>query len=273
MAPGSHISIDKELKYEDVVNTYFSALSEERSSQTRYYESKRVLGTLYRAIDERGFFLNLQKRLLKHGKGIDEPLIMELWRYVSQEVSLLQWHDNVDWALEIREMYEDNLRDTMHQYSVEPSHPLSELEVFIGYIVGRNGAQSKRQRELSKGLKEKFDRDVTFTIDNITGKQGGDRDDALARAVACLSVGIDRRETDTLQSFQWVAAAACLKEMLRRKGGVRLRRTESSPLLDNMPSLLESLNLQGKVGLGQHDSKDHEPGLRNLLEAQIRAGA
>ena len=273
MAPGPHIKVDKELRYEDVVNTYSSSLSEERSAKPRYYESKRVLGTLYRAIDERGFFLNLQKRLLQHEQGINEPLIVKVWRYVSQEVTLLQWHHYVDWAWDMREMYEDNLIDTMHQYSVEPSHPLSELEVFIGHIVGKNGAQSKRQREMSKGLKEKFDRDVTFTIENITGKQGGNRDEALARAVACVSVGINWEDKDALQSFQWVAAAACLKEMLRLKGGVRLRRSESPPQLDSMPSLLESLNLQDKVGPGQHDAKDHKAGLRSFLEAQIRAGA
>lgn len=256
MAPGPHVSIDKKLKYEDVVSTYSLGLSDDGSGVYRYYESKRVLGTLYRAIDEQGFFLNLQEKLLKQGRRIDEPLITKLWRYVSREVILLQWHQHIDWARNMKELYEDNLEDTMHQYSVEPSRPLSELEVFVGHIVGRNGAQSKRQREMSKGLKEKFDRDVTFTMDNITGKQSGDRDDALARAVACLAVGIDRREKDTLQSFQWVAAAACLKELLRFKGGVRLRRSESPSPLNSMPSLLESLNLQDKVGLGQHDAKD-----------------
>lgn len=272
MAPGPYIKIDKELRYEDVVSTYSSALSEEATMKYRYYESKRVLGTLYRAIDERGFFLNLKEKLLKQGRSIDEPLMTKLWRYVSQETSLLQWQQHVEWAWDIREMYEDNLLDTMYQFSVDPHQPLTELEAFIGHIVGKNGAQSKRQRENSTNLKEKFDRDVTFTIENITGKQGGDRDDALARAVACLSVGIDEREKNTLQSFQWVAAATCLKEILRLKGGVRLRRSESPPRLDSMPSLLESLNLQDKVGPGQHDVKDHKAGLRRLLEAQILAG-
>ena len=113
----------------------------------------------------------------------------------------------------------------MHQYATHPSHPLTEPEVFTGNIVGKTGAQSKRQREYSVSMKEKFERDVAFTIacilkDPTTGK---DSEEALERSIACLAVAMEEKEARSkkvgvLCSFRYVAAAVCLREVERFQG-------------------------------------------------------
>lgn len=55
----------------------------------------------------------------------------------------------------------------MTEFSEHPLRPLTELETFVGNILGRTGAQSKRQRELSTSLKEKFEFDSAFFVNRI----------------------------------------------------------------------------------------------------------
>ena len=116
----------------------------------------------------------------------------------------------------------------MHQYSTHPAHFISEVEVFSGNILGKNGgAQSKRQREFSKTMKEKHDRDMEYTVLCITRGDHEDRDgvekdgraEALERSIACLYVACNtvrvRKKVGKLVSFTWIAAAVCLKEVQR----------------------------------------------------------
>lgn len=115
--------------------------------------------------------------------------------------------------------YEDNLMDTMFSYSIHPNQPLSEVEVFCGTILGTNGAQSKRQKEFSATMKEKHDRDVSYTVACITHGDEGDRTEALERSLACLEVAlfsnttVRQRKIGALVSFGWIAASVCLKEV------------------------------------------------------------
>lgn len=114
----------------------------------------------------------------------------------------------------------------MFQYSTHPAHFVSEIEVFSGNILGKNGGQSKRQREFSKTMKEKHDRDMEYTVLCITRGDGdGDngRAEALERSIACLYVAclpdrVKRKKIGALVSFVWIAAAVCLKEVEKLQG-------------------------------------------------------
>lgn len=90
--------------------------------------------------------------------------------------------------------------------------------MFAGCILGKNGAQSRRQREYSADMKDKHNRDVEYTVRCI--KQGDEavgRDEALERSIACLFVSLTngrvRPKIGILVSFAWVAAAVCLQEV------------------------------------------------------------
>ena len=112
----------------------------------------------------------------------------------------------------------------MVQYSTHHVHSISELEVFVGNIIGKRGAQSKQQRENSIGMREKHEIDVKFTINCI--RKGENMDDeggeSLERSIACLKVAVDDLQTkgkkEMWRSFGYIAAATCLKEIDKLKG-------------------------------------------------------
>jgi hypothetical protein len=110
----------------------------------------------------------------------------------------------------------------MYQFSASP-YPLTEIEVFVGSVLGKNGGlPTKRLREASTHMKDKFERDVTFTVNSIlrgSGESPGlDRGEALARSIACLAIAVEDPgdvsvKIGKLQSFAYVAAAICLREI------------------------------------------------------------
>jgi hypothetical protein len=134
----------------------------------------------------------------------------------------------------------------MFEYGPRPQCPLSEVEVFVGNILGKTGAQTKRQRELSMSMKERFEAELSFTVKCITktanhfydGEDGEDgeansygvtekREQALPLSMACLWVGLNesaevwkygKKGKVQLRSFGYVAAAVCLKEAERLVG-------------------------------------------------------
>jgi hypothetical protein len=102
----------------------------------------------------------------------------------------------------------------MFEFAFHRCHHLTEKEVFLGTIIAKRGAGTKRQRDLAVVMKERFNREVREVNAWIhTG------DDALERAMACLFVGKDARKDAThrvnvdMVSFGWIVAATCLQEV------------------------------------------------------------
>ncbi|PBP20340.1 RNA-dependent RNA polymerase [Diplocarpon rosae] len=193
---------------------------DDESPAYRYYESHKILGKLYRAIDEHEVFSEIKKYRMLSTKT--PSVLNRIWVHVQKKCWNLQWARHVTWAREMREMYEYNLKNTMAIYSEHPSRPISELEAFIGNILGVTGNQSKKQRDLSVTMKEAYDRDAGFVIKCMLNNDDGERaEDALERSMACLSVCLDEgnafvtagRNSDQLVSFGYIAAAVCLREM------------------------------------------------------------
>ena len=106
----------------------------------------------------------------------------------------------------------------MEECSEHPRRPLSELEVFVGTILGATGKQSKRQKEMSITMKERFNKDVAFIINNILKEGSEPSQEALERSVACFHVSLDAemgRTCADVISFKYVAATLCMKEIER----------------------------------------------------------
>jgi hypothetical protein len=108
----------------------------------------------------------------------------------------------------------------MVDYSDHPHRPLTELEAFVGNILGRTGAQSKHQRELSVSLKEKFDEDAAYFVKCIVNDGAEHSEEALERSMACLKASLEDRSLgrEKLMSFKYLAAAVCLREVERLPG-------------------------------------------------------
>jgi hypothetical protein len=105
MAPGPNIKIEKK---EGLLIQQSNPVSqddddeEEDFTPYRYYESQKALGKLFRAVDEHDIFSELHKyRMSPSGNA---GLLDELWNHVCQRTKLIQWHQHVLEAQEIRDM-------------------------------------------------------------------------------------------------------------------------------------------------------------------------
>jgi hypothetical protein len=109
MAPGPRYRIEKEgiqsiQEVEDDEEDVVTALDPE-GTRMRYYESKRVLGKLYRAIDEQDFLEGLQKRSRTSpiAAGAETTLVDQIWQYALRQTHLVQWAHQIDHARDIKE--------------------------------------------------------------------------------------------------------------------------------------------------------------------------
>ena len=200
----------------------------------RYYESQKALGQLFRAIDERKFLDSMQRKheLTRDIAQITKSVLDRLLEYMkkwSSQYGVGYTHQE-NFARHIRAAYEENLVDLAYQYSPTAYSPLSEAEVYAGVILGRKeGVNGKPLRELTMGLRERYEMVVDYAITRITkGDRASDLADlydereieGLPRAIACLAVAVDEkgwvdRQMGELKSFGYIAAVTCLVELQR----------------------------------------------------------
>ncbi|KAF2758120.1 RdRP-domain-containing protein [Pseudovirgaria hyperparasitica] len=204
----------------------------------KYYESDKVLGRLYRAIDEGRFFAEMQSasRRALRDLSYSETLVSKVWNYVKREAAGYIYEQYIEEAQDIRYAYDLNMADTMAQYTTYPSHPLTEREVFSGTIIGKStGGQSKQTRELATAMKQQYERDVKYTREWIMRSEDseeGDTTEALPRAMACFEVGLEKDpewQTHKVESFKYVAAEVCLSELKKMNGGILRRDVRRIP--------------------------------------------
>ena len=121
----------------------------------------------------------------------------------------------------------------MFEYGPRPHLPLSEVEVFVGNILGKAGALTTRQRELCISMKERFEDTLSSTVKWIMDKEHfyddaeskADRaapEHVLGLSMACLWVALNeesrlwksgKKRMSKLMSFGYVAAAVCFMEV------------------------------------------------------------
>ncbi|EDN94048.1 hypothetical protein SS1G_09915 [Sclerotinia sclerotiorum 1980 UF-70] len=194
---------------------------EDEVSNIKYYESQKTCGMLYRAIDERQVFEDIQRLDMQAN---DTPDVMQhVWEFVKSRSQGILWQHLRNDAMEIKDIYENNMLDIMHHYSEHPSRPVSEREVFVGNILGKAGSVSKKQRELCTSMKEKYDEIAAFIINCIIKVNDDYSEEALERSIACFAVSLDDKgprstRDEPLKSFRYLAAGVCLREMERVPG-------------------------------------------------------
>lgn len=100
MAPGRQVKIRKGLSFgirfeddeEDIIpGDDFACVGE--GERFRYYESKKIIGTLYRAIDERSFFKDLHIRggVVDSNDSSKDSLLIKLREYVQHKTAEAEW--------------------------------------------------------------------------------------------------------------------------------------------------------------------------------------
>ncbi|RDW85241.1 hypothetical protein BP6252_02831 [Coleophoma cylindrospora] len=224
MAPGPHVRIQPThgLSFDEEPFNFADdeqpvADDDEEAVEYRYYRSPKVLGKLYRAIDEREIFHKIHNDRL-HGRQSGLSFMDVVWKYVQRRCQLIQYQHKIPWARDIRDMYEESLLNLMTEFSEHPLRPIREIEAVVGNILGKNAIANRRQQELSTSMKGEYDRNAAFIVDCITRDENGDySSEALERTMACLFISLEEkiptRDREELVSFKYLAATLCLREI------------------------------------------------------------
>lgn len=118
----------------------------------------------------------------------------------------------------------------MNDFSDHPVHPLTELEVFVGFIINKTGVQTQRQRDRSTRLRDEFERISAWilsemrnkassssratasssVVDNTAAYHGDDSGDnnlrALELCLACVHVGCGRGSGTGADRYSTISA-------------------------------------------------------------------
>lgn len=123
----------------------------------RYYESERVLGQLYRAIDEKKIFQEMQRYATEtksHLGGLN--LMDQVWAYVLREAALIQWDGYKPLARSIKETYVDqaysartlSLTRIYTQLRIQPpGHHVRLLDALAVPALGARGLRRQHHRQ------------------------------------------------------------------------------------------------------------------------------
>lgn len=230
MAPGPQVKIERLSDSLAVVMSDALAVTPDdpvtaldpNERKTRYYESKCILGKLYRLVDEKGFYEQLQAQTKHYHQG--QSVLEEVLAYAERATAGFEFKQYLGPAREIRSTYEEQVDDICHTYALHHAHPLNEIEVVTGAVLG--SVFVRKLRELTSDMKERFGRDVAYVKERIRYDDKGSDDEGMPRAVACLYVGVreqgrkmGRFEGAEMWSWAYVAAGVCLEEIERFNGG------------------------------------------------------
>ncbi|KAL5342500.1 RNA dependent RNA polymerase-domain-containing protein [Aspergillus crustosus] len=193
-----------------------------------YYKSDKILGRLYRAINEHKIWKEeIRCEISPDPEAVWTKVIHSLTRRAIEIGASVNWKHHVETARQLRLAYETGITTTMNTFSLHPVLPITELEVFLGQILNNTGVQNHRQRERSIKLKDEFERIASWILAQmrppgpVTGYAGVY--DSLERSLACFHVageqggmwraGHKRGGWEGLESFRVVAACAVLIEV------------------------------------------------------------
>lgn len=110
----------------------------------------------------------------------------------------------------------------MYQFSGDLRTPISEVEVFCGFILNKHGSQTHRQRDSSIKLREEIERVMTWIASVIRNQAQTSQRGIVELCLACVYIGCSNDKlTDTafyntnevLHSFKVLASACLLQEL------------------------------------------------------------
>ncbi|OJD17545.1 hypothetical protein AJ78_02358 [Emergomyces pasteurianus Ep9510] len=164
---------------------------EDERPRTKFYKSDKILGELYRSIDEVEFLQHRQHFIQRSSTTGSPSVLKGVWAYVQNETEGFQWDHYVEDALDIRQIYEDNLWEIMARFSSTPwKSSITEYEVFVGTILGQGQKLNQRQKDASKQMREEYEELVQFITALIQNRESGGIE-SLERSIACLYIAVE----------------------------------------------------------------------------------
>ncbi|KAI1281576.1 RNA dependent RNA polymerase-domain-containing protein [Xylaria sp. FL0933] len=247
-APPTNIIDRSEIQFEPrVIVSADADEDDDAGPKHQFYKSDKMLGKLYRAIDEKKIWKDdIHLTINRFGPSLWDEIIVYIRRQCEINLEPVNWQRAMDEAHSIRQAYDDAIWTATIDYSDHSSKGITELEVFTGTIFNKSGVLTRRQRDTSTRLKDEFDRIVKW-VEGLIRKQGvdisGDQPDgtedgsidsydeeramlrmestALELSIACLHVGVvgqqlhgsNKRNADDFESFKVIAAHCALREL------------------------------------------------------------
>ena len=118
-APGPHVLVEKSiaLKEEEedevsspVASNELEEVADYGPPKHRYYASEKILGKLYRDIDESQFLAEIQSPSgSRHAES--RSLVDAIWLYVRDKTAMIQWRHYLEFAQNVKDKY--NLAPTI----------------------------------------------------------------------------------------------------------------------------------------------------------------
>jgi hypothetical protein len=115
LAPGPHVAVqkDKPLSFDTPPEQNDGYDDDDDDfSPYRFYESGKILGKLYRSIDEREVFSGIQQQGLpqyvnevNRARHSVSSVLRGVWTYVQHRCQAIQWEHHLDRARGIRDEY------------------------------------------------------------------------------------------------------------------------------------------------------------------------
>ncbi|KAI1369009.1 RNA dependent RNA polymerase-domain-containing protein [Xylaria arbuscula] len=251
-APPANIVDKTEIQFESLIVKSTDVDEEDDTGPWhKFYKSDKILGELYRAIDEKKIWKDdILLPRNRFGPSLWVEIIEHIHKECDTHFGYVNWEEAMDEAHQIRYAYEDAIWSASVTYSDHASKSITELEVFTGMVFNKSGMQTRRQRDTSLHLKDEFDRivkwveslirkrDIPIIADLPDGDEESDlphgfgNDDEgvalpgmastpLELSIACLHAGVGKtnhnnhtnRNSGQFESFKIVAAHCALREL------------------------------------------------------------
>ncbi|KAH6885741.1 RNA dependent RNA polymerase-domain-containing protein [Thelonectria olida] len=200
----------------------------------KYYRSEKILGHLYRNVDEKKIWHdNVKSIIAAGGPSVWDVLLTTVQAKIRQYDLDINWERKSAEAWKLRSHYDSSIQGLRKDFSENPKDWLTEVEVFCGFILNKKGGQTRRQRDSSIKLKEEIDRVITWMVNLMRGLgreqdtesiQSGvhrGREAIIELCWACVAVGCIQNPDASLlypgnaklQSFRVVAACCLVREL------------------------------------------------------------
>lgn len=224
----------------------------------KYYYSQRILGRLYRGVQEDKIWNESIRRATPHSNTFWGTLIRNFQKQIDA-IGKIDWRRRRQEAESLRHVYvlhtryllpdvllgsltpmvmiryDDAIFGLMTQWSDHPSRPLTEIEVVVGFILNKRGFPGNRQRDRSIKLKDEYDRIATGIIRKMKSSARATLEERLRMlelCFACVHIGGEksgvvkrraRKSPDEGQSFRVLAASALMSGLRSASRNVSAR--------------------------------------------------
>lgn len=105
MCPGPGVNVAEDISLLETATNVQGNDDDDDGPQIHYYKTKKVLGHLYRAIDERTFLGEL-KQSMRTSRPKDGDIMQLVWAHVQREAAAFQWKHHVETAQEIKDLFD-----------------------------------------------------------------------------------------------------------------------------------------------------------------------